>query len=168
MSAVAQRLLAKQRPPHGRADPVGSDDHVGDHRVGTVDGPPPQILWRDCPVCGWRTYPEPVTSGSVWSTRWEPAAVCDSCGELSRGDERDAQSEEDRGDTEPDRSPKTKLRSARRRFATASPNEEEPLGAALNPPFSWCPNNTKCRPRQSEATDDEEHSADYHASNVPG
>ena len=96
------------------------------------------------------------------------AAVRDGCGGLSESDERNAQSEKDHGDTEPYRSPKTKLRSARRRFATASPNEEEPLGAALNPPFPWCPNDTKRGPRQSEATGDEERSADYHASNVPG
>ena len=89
-------------------------------------------------------------------------------GELGRGDKRNAQSENDRGDGEPDRSPKTKLQGTRRRFATASPNEEEPLGAALNPPFLWCPNDTKCRPRQREATGDKERSAGYHTSNVPG
>jgi hypothetical protein len=94
--------------------------------------------------------------------------VCDGCGGLSRGDERNAQSQKDRGDTEPYRSPETKLRGARWRFATASPNKEEPLGAALNPPLPWCPNDTKRRPRQCEATGDEERSADYHASNVPG
>jgi hypothetical protein len=93
--------------------------------------------------------------------------VCDGCGGLSESDERNAQSEKDRGDTEPDRSPKTKLRSARRRLATASPNEEEPLGAALNPPFPWCPNDTKCRPRQSQCTGDEEQSADYQGSVRP-
>jgi hypothetical protein len=38
----------------------------------------------------------------------------------------------------------------------------------LNPPVPWCSNDTKCRPRQSQATGDEEHSADYHPSNVPG
>ena len=83
-------------------------------------------------------------------------------GGLGGGDKRNAKSENDSGDSEPYRSPKTKLRGARRRFATASPNEEEPLGAALNPPFLWCPNDTKCRPRQREATGDEERSAGYH------
>ena len=87
---------------------------------------------------------------------------------LCRGDECDAQSEKDRGDTEPYRSPKTKLRGTRRRFAAASPHEEEPLGAALNPPVPWRPNDTKCRPGQCEATGDQKRSADYHASNVPG
>jgi hypothetical protein len=87
-------------------------------------------------------------------------------GELGGGDKRNAQSENDSGDSEPYRSPKTKLRGTRRRFATASPNEEEPLGAALNPPFLWCPNDTKCRPRQREATGDEERSADYHTSKL--
>jgi hypothetical protein len=37
MAAVAQWLLPKQRPPHGRADPVGADDHVADHRVSSVE-----------------------------------------------------------------------------------------------------------------------------------
>jgi hypothetical protein len=79
---------------------------------------------------------------------------------LGRGDKRNPQSEKDSGDTEPYRSPQTKLRGTRWRFATASPHEEEPLGAALNPPVPWCPNDTKCRPGQSDATGDEEHSAD--------
>jgi hypothetical protein len=87
---------------------------------------------------------------------------------LGRGDKRNPQSEKDSGDSEPYRSPETKLRGARCRFATASPNKEEPSGAALNPPLSWCPNDTKRRPHQCEATGDEERSADYHASNVPG
>ncbi len=85
---------------------------------------------------------------------------------LSQGDKCNAQSENESGDSEPYRSPKTKLRGTRRRFATASPNEEEPLGAALNPPFLWCPNDAKCRPRQREATGDEERSADYHTSKL--
>ncbi len=89
-------------------------------------------------------------------------------GVLGRGDKRNAQSENDSGDSEPYRSPKTKLRGARRRFATASPNEEEPLGAALNPPSRWCPNDAKCRPRQREATGDEERSDGYHTSKLPG
>jgi len=87
-------------------------------------------------------------------------------GGLSQGDKCNAQSENESGDSEPYRSPKPKLRGARRRFATASPNEEEPLGAALNPPFLWCPNDTKRRPRQREATGDEERSADYHTSKL--
>ena len=88
-------------------------------------------------------------------------------GVLGGGDKRNAQSENESGDSEPYRSPKTKLRGARRRFATASPNEEEPLEAALNPPFLWCPNDAKCRPRQREPTGDEECSAGYHTSNLP-
>ena len=87
-------------------------------------------------------------------------------GGLGGGDQRNAKSENESGDSEPYRSPKTKLRGARRRFATASPYEEEPLGAALNPPFTWCPNDTKCRPRQREATGDQERSADYHTSKL--
>ena len=87
-------------------------------------------------------------------------------GGLGGGDKRNAKCENDNGDSEPYRSPKTKLRGARRRFATASPNEEEPLGAALNPPFLWCPNDAKCRPRQREAAGDEERSAGYHTSNL--
>ena len=86
---------------------------------------------------------------------------------LGGGDKRNAQSENDSGDSEPYRSPKPKLRGTRRRFATASPNEEEPLGPTLNPPFLWCPNDAKCWPRQREATGDEERSADYHTSNLP-
>ena len=90
-------------------------------------------------------------------------------GGLGGGDKRNAKSEKDNGDSEPYRSPKTKLRGAWRRFATTSPNEEEPLGAALNPAFRWCPNDAKCRPRQREATGDEERSDGYHTSNLsPG
>lgn len=89
-------------------------------------------------------------------------------GGLGRGDKRNAQSEKDGGNSEPDRSPKTKLRGARRRFATASPDEEEPLRSALNPPFFRCPNDTKCRPPQRKAAGDQERSADYHTFNVAG
>ena len=70
-------------------------------------------------------------------------------GGLGESDERNAKSENESGDSEPYRSPKTKLRGARRRFTTTSPNEEKPLGAALNSPFLWCPNDTKCWPRPS-------------------
>jgi hypothetical protein len=41
--------------------------------------------------------------------RPRPEEETTECGGLSRRDERDAQSEKDRGDTEPYRSPKTKL-----------------------------------------------------------
>lgn len=36
-------------------------------------------MWRDC-LCGWRTYPEPVTNGSAWSAAWKPAGECGGCG----------------------------------------------------------------------------------------
>src|SRR5213076_3082658 len=36
MSAVAQRLVAEERPPHGRADSVGADDDVCDDGLTTV------------------------------------------------------------------------------------------------------------------------------------
>lgn len=43
---------------------------------------PPRILWRDCPACGWRTYPhqQPMTNGSVWSSAWKPSVECGGCG----------------------------------------------------------------------------------------
>jgi hypothetical protein len=82
---------------------------------------------------------------------------------LGRHDKRDAQYKENGGDGEPDRSPEAKLRGTWGGFATSSPDEEKPLGAAWNPPLPWCPNHTKSRPRQREATGDEEDSTDYHS-----
>ena len=45
---------------------------------------PPRILWRDCSVCGWRTYPQQqaVANKSVWSSAWKPSSECGGCGAL--------------------------------------------------------------------------------------
>jgi hypothetical protein len=40
MSSVVQRILPKQGSSHHPADPVGPNDNVGDHRVGTVEKHP--------------------------------------------------------------------------------------------------------------------------------
>jgi hypothetical protein len=88
--------------------------------------------------------------------------------DLGRHDKRDAQYKENGGDREPDRSPQTKLRGTRGGFATSSPDEEKPLGAAWNPPLPRCPNHTKSGQRQREATGDEEGSTNYHSGNLPG
>jgi hypothetical protein len=43
--------------------------------------PPPPQLWRDCPDCGWRTYPSPVpVNGNQINVDWQVPASCARCG----------------------------------------------------------------------------------------
>ena len=94
--------------------------------------------------------------------------ACGRAAALGRHDKRDAQNKENGGDREPDRSPLTKAPRTRGGFATSSPDEKKPLGAVWNPPLPWCPNHTKSRPRQLEATGDEKGSSGYHSGNLSG